>query len=201
LRVVRCPTTYGAPTSPQPLPATLRADVSAQLAARLEYHADGAQTLLAPRGWRCRAAVGADGGASMSVFPPGSDSRHPVEAVTAESEPACQGCIYDLACPLFPAAERLMHRIFGEGCSTRRPAAELVRRVGAEVVDFTDPPGVEGDGEPSGGRYPANGVAVFVLPPGHRYDGAAKETCTLPAAERAVCTAILDDFLAHDYPS
>lgn len=63
-----------------------------------------------------------------------------------------------------------------------------------DVVDFEDPPGVSGDGSPSGGPYPANGVAVLDNSP--TPSSAYKETCTLPSSQHALCTAVLNSFIA-----
>ena len=68
---------------------------------------------------------------------------------------------------------------------------------------FEDPPGVAGNGAPSGGPYAANGVMAFypganvgsVVPTGSWLD-----TCTLPASTHDLCTAALDLFVT-DYGS
>jgi hypothetical protein len=61
------------------------------------------------------------------------------------------------------------------------------------VVAFEDPPEVAGDGEPSGGRYPANGVMTYYPNSGF---GSWLDTCTVPTSEKPLCTAALDTFLA-----
>ena len=60
--------------------------------------------------------------------------------------------------------------------------------------EFEDPAGVAGDGMPSGGTNPANGVLLY-LPswPGRSAPDSA--TCTLPANQQDVCTAVLNDFV------
>jgi hypothetical protein len=67
-----------------------------------------------------------------------------------------------------------------------------VVQLSAGVVAFTDPPGVSGDANPSGGRYPASGVMTYH--PGNP-DGSWTETCTLPPADKSLCTVVLDYFL------
>jgi hypothetical protein len=77
-------------------------------------------------------------------------------------------------------------------CSFTKPAEEQSTQLSSTVVEFEDPPGVAGDGDPSGGPYPANGVMVYG--PGSAMDGSWTETCTLPASEHAICTLSLNEF-------
>ena len=65
-------------------------------------------------------------------------------------------------------------------------------RVGAGIVIFEDPPGIPGDGLPSGGLYPANGVLTYRP---RAPEGSWKETCTLPGSAKDECTAVLNAFL------
>ena len=58
---------------------------------------------------------------------------------------------------------------------------------------FTDPPGIKGTGQPSGGQYPANGVMTYHP---SAQDGSWQETCTLPASEKDVCTVVLNTFVS-----
>jgi len=61
-------------------------------------------------------------------------------------------------------------------------------------ADFEDPAGVHGAGVPSGGDYPANGVALY-----SNFDGDPSvdtATCTLPESEHSICTTILRDWVA-----
>ncbi len=64
--------------------------------------------------------------------------------------------------------------------------------VSATVVDFEDPAGAKGTGEPSGGRDPANGVMTYSPAEG---PGFYLDTCTLPQDEHATCTAVLNYFI------
>jgi hypothetical protein len=84
-------------------------------------------------------------------------------------------------------------------CSRRRPPAEVVTQLSATAAGFEDPPGVVGDGFPSGGSQPANGVVIHHGPvPAPGAETGLAETCTLPEAQRGLCTAILNEFL-HRY--
>jgi hypothetical protein len=79
-------------------------------------------------------------------------------------------------------------------CYSKIPAREQVTRVAAYSVLFEDPPGVRGNGFPSGGPYPAASL-LMVHPKGSSQPIAAhQETCTLPQVQHALCTTILSDF-------
>ena len=102
--------------------------------------------------------------------------------------PACQGCVYGIAGAYFPAS--------GDNGTyttpTKIPAGEIYRRVGTHVVDFTDPPGVKGTGEPSGGSDPSVGAIVF------KPHSAAVITCILPPAEVEICTTAIRAFTTYE---
>ena len=82
---------------------------------------------------------------------------------------------------------------FGRPCPTTHPAAENLDHLSAGVVAFEDPPGVAGDGVPSGGRYPANGVMTY-------YTGNPNEswleTCTTTPNQKDLCTATINYLVA-----
>ncbi len=69
------------------------------------------------------------------------------------------------------------------------PAGEHVHRLSSRVVYFADAPGLPGDGWPSGGNYPATGLAGVQ---DSATDAAVyRTTCTLPMAQSATCEATL----------
>jgi hypothetical protein len=206
LPVVRCPTSLGVVSPPVSLPPTRPVTVPRALAAQLSVYADdqGIMELIGPKGWSCAASYGADGSGGIVVYPP----RHSVPrfwtagwrlartsavaAIAGSESSACYSCTLAQACRLFPAAARAWRSAFGSACPAR-PAAETVVSIGAGIVAFEDPPGVEGDGVPSGGQYPADGVLTYH--PGAQ-DGSWRETCTLPGSEKAECTAVLNAFVS-----
>jgi hypothetical protein len=199
--VVTCPTSFGLPDETMgPVPSTMTATVSPEVAAQVTFYGNGTGTLLGPKGWHCEAAVGADGSSSMTITPPGqpfpTGSPSPdQQAITAFTGGACVGCIATMACGLFPEAWKLFEQP-GMSCPAKTPAGELVTRPMPRSAIFEDPPGVAGTGEPSGGRYRAFGLMVF--DPGA---GAAGSdllpsvlliTCTLPDAMAQVCDEIVE---------
>jgi hypothetical protein len=210
LKVVTCPTVYGLPRNQYKIPAvrsSLSASVTAPLAGRVSFYSNGWLSVLAPRGWHCAGVVAATGALDLDVLPPGSTDRVVIfrlrgpggfsrpglpsqdMAVTARIPSPDTGEVPGTACAFFPETIRL----WGNSCWLL-PSQEHVDRLSADAVAFEDPAYVFGSGDPSGGRYPANGLVMY------SDLKAAQETCTLPQTEHSVCTAILDDFLARDRP-
>ncbi len=200
--VVACPTTFGLPDETMgPVPSTMTATVSADVAAQVAFYSDGTRTLLGPKGWHCEAAVGVDGSSAMTITPPGQatppGSPPPDhQAVTAFTGGACVGCIATMACGLFPEAWKLFDQP-GSICPTTSPTGELITRPMPRSAVFEDPPGIAGTGEPSGGRYRALGLLVFDPGTGSGGTGAdmpsvLKVTCTLPDALAQVCDEIVE---------
>lgn len=210
LPVVTCPTTFALSTPPStsaPLPTSEEVSVPGILATELAVYSDtdGLMMLLAPKGWTCSAAYGADGGGGVAVYPPGESIPQSAfgagwalspgsssEAVVGSQTSACQGCEMGQACPLFTIASSDYQSSFGRACPKNRPALETVDEITAGVVVFEDPPGVTGDGNPSGGKYSANGVMTYYS---KSDNGSWIDTCTLPEEEKALCKAALNDFI------
>jgi hypothetical protein len=206
LPVVSCPTSLGVVSPPVSLPASRPVAVPRALATQLAIYADnqGIMELVGPKGWRCAASFGADGSGGIVVYPRGETvprqwaGRWPLARTSADAaiagleSSACYGCTLVQACRLFAAAAATLRSAFGTACPAR-PAAETVVPIAAGIVAFGDPPGVRGDGLPSGGRNPANGVLTYHPSSG---DGSWLETCTLPGGDKDYCTAALNTFVA-----
>jgi hypothetical protein len=204
--VVACPT--GPPiggTALPKYPRTLAVSLAPALAARLAFYTDSTRAvepILAPRGWACNVSIGGDGMTTVIVYRSGTAGTYPApfrasgaQAVSAHSDSACQGCIYNTVCPLVPLVREAFSSIYPTGfsCSETKPPIEEVRwisgsptipptQTGINVVGFTDPPGVAGDGAPSGGRYIARGVLLFATN-SSQGNAASFETCTLRVHE------------------
>jgi hypothetical protein len=206
LPVVSCPTFLGVPHPAVPLPRSRPVTVPRPLATRLAVYADdqGVMGLVAPKGWSCAASYGADGSGGVVAYPRGEKvprywaAGWPLARTSAEAavvgleSSACYSCTLAQACRLFLSAATAWRSAFSQPCPAR-PAAEVVARIGAGIVTFEDPPGVAGDGLPSGGLYPANGVMTYHP---SAPDGSWKETCTLPGSDKDECTAVLNTFLS-----
>jgi hypothetical protein len=224
LPVRECPTTQGIQsTLPSLFPSSITASLDSSVAKALSYYSDSTRSvapILGPAGWSCNVVEAVDGGITISVFPPSESadftsqdsSVQPFtaskdEAVVAVSGGACQGCVAGLACPLISYVGNQT----GETapCPNTQPAAETVKwlngsptlgsaTVADDTVSFQDPPGVAGDGAPSGGRYRADGIVHYT------YNGEGSSsviTCTLPSSRIDLCPSVLSDFSTRNWPS
>lgn len=156
--------------------------------------------LLGPKGWACSANFGADGSGGVQVYPVGQVlAQNPLatgsteEAIVGSQTSACVGCAEGQGCALFATAAADYMSNYQMACPTTKPAEESVETISDGVVGFYDPPGVAGDGNPSGGAYPANGVMTYHS---GNNNGSWIDTCTLPDNEQALCTAVLNNFVA-----
>lgn len=205
LTVVTCPTTFGYPTpTPATLPASVAVTIPRSLSGQLSVYSDtqGEMKLVGPSGWSCQAQIGADGSGGVVVSAPGEtvpqewgagwplspDST--IQAIVGIQTSACWGCTLGQACPLFTAAATTSAGQFGGTCS--RPPAEAVQQISPGIVSFEDPPALTGDGIPSGGQNPGNGVMTYYP---NNQNGSWLETCTLPTSEKGLCTTALNTFI------
>jgi hypothetical protein len=207
--VTSCRTVFGAETPSAPwIAAQLPVVASAATAARLAFYSNGFVTLLGPRGWSCRGVEAADGGRSLSVFPPGQTDpllaehlRPDAVGVTALFDYTGHGPGALLVCSLFPrsGAASLAR---GVAACPAPPRREQLERPTPDVVLFHDPPGVMGTGSPSGTRNAASGLVSFPqVRPEPSSVPVAKVTCSLPSRLSGLCSAIAGDFLTRSLPA
>ncbi len=208
LAIVRCPTTFaaGAPTTTAPLPTSAAVVVPADEAPNLVLYGDdaGIMMLVGPSGWTCRGSYGADGSGGLVISPVGESvpsdpdtgwqlpATSPDEAIVGYETGGSPVEAAELACPLFTSAAAVVKQDLGRGCAVTRPVGETSSGSTSSEIDFEDPAGVAGDGIPSGGQDPANGVVLYR--PKQDEPTASLATCTLPAPQHDVCTAVLDHF-------
>lgn len=112
VRVDACPSSYGT-TGKHPVPGVLRADAS--IPRGYVFYANQALAVLAPAGWECKGAVGADGSGYVEVK--ASAGR----AIEGQEGSVCAACNFAIACPLFPAAKALQPEL---GCPSTPPNDE-----------------------------------------------------------------------------
>ena len=225
LPVVECPTTQGIQgTSPSTFPSSIAVTLPRATAKTLAYYSDSTRSIspiMAPAGWSCSALEAVDGGITLSVFPSSeaadfasrSTSPQPFTAskdvaVIAYFTGACQGCVFDASCPLIPYVGSQTGQ--DSPCPAAAPAGEVIKWLNGsptdsgagsvqDLVSFVDPPGVAGDGVPSGGTSPASGLLSYSTGSGE--PNASLITCTLPSAQKEQCAAILSDFSTRNWPS
>jgi hypothetical protein len=225
LPVVECPTTRGVQGSPPSVyPSSIAVSIDPSLAPQVAYYSDDTRSLapvMGPAGWSCGVEVGADGSTVVAIYPsaesgdftsrllPQPFTASSDQAVVAYSPSACQGCIYDLVCPLITDAGQQLG--YSQPCLGTKPDAESVDWLNgspdspislstSDQISFADPPGVSGDGTPSGGAYTANGVINYIYNPSSE-GSASSITCTLPDSQHTICSAILNDFDNRNWPS
>jgi hypothetical protein len=203
VRVAICPTFSGVVnwTSWTP-PAGVQVNVTRSQARRLAMYMGygGYPRMIGPSNWSCLASEGADGNAVLEAVPsPYSTPRmsgrwEAARGLSVQVDPACLSCRLLLACPFFPSARKMYKDNYpgAKGCSPA-PPAETLYTLSSYAVAFSDPPGVVGDGQPSGGPTTANGAAVFD-PKG----ATAVATCALPDSQRWLCTVTLNQVIG-DY--
>jgi hypothetical protein len=209
LPLVVCQTSAAVATTTTSLPASVQVSVPASEAQQgnLAVYSDltGALMLVAPTvGWTCSGSFAADGSGMMVLTPVGTVAptssagvwhlppSSGTQAIVALESGGSTVEGATLACPLFSAAKAAVHQDLGKGCAVTSPAQESVVRTSPTQVAFQDPAAVAGVGFPSGGVNAANGILLYLPKP----TGATayQATCTLPAAQRDLCTAVLEQF-------
>lgn len=190
--VVRCRTEFGIKPSKISVPSSVNVRGAPRSTRGLVAYTNTDLFLLGLAHMSCAGLVGADGSASLSVWPRGQrrpNQRSHSDGLTLQVIPACVGCMAFAACPFFAAYALKL----GFPCVSGIPSGEIVTRASSRVALFEDPPGVAGDGFPSGGTDPANGIDGIK----GRYGEQFSATCTLPERHHAACTVILNDVLAR----
>jgi hypothetical protein len=201
---VDCPTTYGIriPGSPGPVTQLPKPpDVNDSMASYTD--ALHLIAVIGPAGWNCHATDAQDGNDSIMVTPPGTDAAAPSqpffrdtrEGIHAFIASAGTGSVPYLLCPVMP--DLVSPTWSGVPCP-QRPGAETVIRDNPVAAEFYDPPGVVGDGAPSGGSYQAVGRMLENPAQGDQPQGAAAVTCTLPAQPvGTLCDDVVVEFAPY----
>jgi hypothetical protein len=196
VRVVICHTARVGPAGRVPARLTVLGP-PASTAGLVAYTTTGV-FLVGPSGMACSGSLAEDGASALVVWSRGV--RAPLQhsrgdGLTLSFDPVCVRCQAEDACPLFAALARGL----GFPCMHGVPAGERVQRPKSHVRLFEDPPGVAGDGWPSGGPDPANGLVGVngSLNAGRGGRAVFRSTCTLPAKQHAICTVSLDDVLSR----
>lgn len=213
--VVACPTSGpGEVSGPASVPRQLTVELPLGQTARLAAYTDSGYKLdpvLAPRGWTCRVDVGADGGTSLDVSPPGQALPHNkhatpatiVDNINAYAIPVCQGCVAQMVCPFFTSAVSLYSHD-EPPCPISRPPQETVSFVDnastsyADLAYVYDAPNLAGSIYLSGGSNPAWEVVRF-NDYGSSLPTSSSLSCVLPASERVLCGAITRYFALRNW--
>jgi hypothetical protein len=108
--VVKCRTTEGVHQPAARLEPTTAVAAPSSLAEKLAAYLDAVGTMvIAPVGFECAAAIGVDGSENVTAYPKGgvNPEENPSEprsgtVVSMNIATACQGCIAEAVCTLFP---------------------------------------------------------------------------------------------------
>ena len=208
LPVVPCQTDYGiSTTTTSSLPPSVSVRVPSNEAHNLVVYADtqGILLLVGPHdGWTCHGLYGADGSGGLLISPVGEQvpndpwgwhlvTGSDVQAIVGIESGGSDVQGAGLVCPLFASAASAYAQD-NVGICPARSAEQAVTTISSVAVGFEDPAGVTGDGVPSGGQNAANAVALYQ--PRDNEPNAYIATCTLPASQHHLCTAVLNHFVA-----
>jgi hypothetical protein len=187
-------------------PTILLAPIPTALVGQVEFYSDGVHTVLGPTGWTC-SVVTSNLGAIVLVVYPANDPNPPISGIptagsegvfaTFDSTGHAQGAA--LVCPFFTIPTWQQKKA---DCSGSKPAGEQASMSTPDVVSVTDPAGVVGSLEGSGGVFPVTGTVIFPQVVPAVTDGSsidiAEESCSLTAT--ALCPTVLSDFEVREFP-
>lgn len=151
--------------------------------------------LIGPKDWKCDSTIYVDGGEKIGLTPDGSDPfKEGAEiGITSDVSAACQGCIAAEICAVMPNAPVVtQYASYGVGCDRKKPLREELTPIGDLSVIFEDPPGVKGQGEPSGGEVPSMGMLTY-----SRARGSQQVTCAVPDELASSCPSIVSGSMLH----
>jgi hypothetical protein len=205
--VVTCTTASGSPLANQGWnPGVLLAPIPTALVGHVEFYTDGARTLLGPTGWACSQSSTSTGAVRVVVYPTASP---PPAADTAPS-PGAEGIFatFDTTgrssgaaavCPYFSLPQWQQQEA---DCSGSPPTGEQSAMPTPDVASVTDPSGVTGTLDGSGGSHAVTGVVIFpqVMPAVTEGSpiAVAEESCSL--VDAALCPTVLSDFEVREFP-
>ncbi len=187
-------------------PSVLLAPISTAMVGKVEFYTDGTHTLLGPYGWNCSEWSAVPGFTGLVVYPPNTTppAVNTTPAAGTEGVFASFGTTGStqgvaLVCRYFTVAQFQQQQA---SCSGPGLAGEQSTLVTPDVAALTDPAGVTGALQGSGGSQPVTGVVIFpqVLP-AVTYGTAvaiATESCSLVAAR--LCPTIISDFEVREFP-
>jgi hypothetical protein len=184
--VVRCPTSFGVAPGRTSVPRTLTLHEVPASVAGLTAYTNTSGYLIGPSRRRCAGAVGADGNATIQIWPKGQAKPGPHGAgvgLSLSVIPACVGCKAQATCHYFSTFRRYLGQV-ELNCRPEPPPGEQLRYLSKHLVAFVDPPFVKGAGWPSGAGLLSTGL-VGIQPGASQVVFTA--SCTLPAAQRDVC--------------
>ena len=205
--VVTCTTSTGASLGSQGWkPSILVAPIPTTLVNKVEFYSDGTHILLGPTGWSCAQTQVTGGGTGLVVYPP----TLPIPPVDGAPGPGTQGVFatFDttghvqgilLVCPFFTLPTWQTQEA---KCTGFKPNGEQSSMPTPDLASVTDPAGIVGSLEGSGGVGPVTGTVIFPQVEPAVTNGSsvsvAEESCSLPDA--SLCPTVLSDFDVREFP-
>jgi hypothetical protein len=205
--VVICTSSFGVPLTNQGWkPSVLLAPIPTALVGKVEFYTDGTHILLGPEGWNCSSWSASPGAAGLVVYP----SNNPAPAPNTPAQAGDEGVFANFdttgrtagiaaVCPYFmiPNWQKQQAK-----CTGSPPTGEQAAMPTPDVASVTDPTGVTGTLEGSGGPHPVSGVVIFPqLVPAVTNGSSvaiAQESCSL--VESTLCPTVISDFEVREFP-
>lgn len=205
--VAVCPTVNGGGGTQQSQPASIpaRVPLAGLPPMSLDTDDEGTAQILAPASWSCEAWIGGDGTTTVDAWPPGATAPTQNTTITG----GITGYVipgandqgqYDLVCANWPSAAAQFGQLYGP-CPVAIPSTETDTVMRSDAVAFEDPPGVKGNWDNSSGSNDANGINIFDWGGPGTQMTSDQVVCLLPASEKDICTATLNDFASHYAPT
>jgi hypothetical protein len=187
-------------------PSILLAPIPTVLVGKVEFYTDGTHTLLGPEGWNCSEWAASPGATGLVVYPsntpaPGSNAAAAAgtEGVFATFDTTGRPSGIAAVCPYFTIPQWQQQEA---DCSGSPPAGEQSAVLTPDVASVTDPSGVTGTLQGSGGSHPVTGVVVFPQVESAVTNGSpvniAEESCSL--VDVSLCPTVISDFEVREFP-
>ncbi len=205
--VVACTTPSGGSLGSQGWkPTVLLAPIPTTLVGTVEFYSDGVHTVLGPTGWSCAQTPGNLGATGLAVYPPGVPDPSALgvppagaEGIFATFDTTGHARGIALVCPFFTL---LKWQQAEANCNGLKPTGEQSSLPTPDIASVTDPAGVAGTLEGSGGAQAVTGTVIFPqVQPAVTYGSSvniAAESCSLTDA--SLCPTILSDFEVREFP-
>lgn len=205
--VVDCVNAFGVQLPSQGWkPSVLLAPIPTSLVGKVEFYTDGTHTVVGPEGWSCSEWAPGPGATGLAVYP----SNSPTPAPNAPAQAGDEGVFASFdttgrpsgiaaVCPFFTIPQWQQQEA---SCTGSPPSGEESAMPTPDVASVTDPSGVTGTLQGSGGPHPVTGVVIFpqVVPAVANGStvSVADESCSLVAA--SLCPTVISDFEVREFP-
>ena len=203
--VVGCVNAFGVPLPNQGWkPSILLAPIPTSLVGKVEFFTDGTHTVVGPEGWSCSEWAPSPGTTGLAVYPanspaPSAPAQAGDDGIFASFDTTGRTSGMATVCPFFSIPQWQQQQA---SCTGSPPTGEVSAMPTPDVASVTDPSGVTGTLQGSGGPHPVTGVVIFpqVMPAVTNGSpvSIAVESCSLVAV--SLCPTVLSDFEVREFP-